>query len=162
MLSQSGYWAIYLIMSISEQENWSIKGKGGLQSQTLKRKRKKKSCRRVSCWELMKVAHKKLDSKLEAMRAVFTSVKPEQRNVLGAGGKWNTNSLLTGLWNWWRSSHWALSPAVHVESFFLKIISPHKARDNGCVIWSLGARQSNPQSWMPQKSLDHVSRKYTI
>lgn len=43
MPSQKGYQAIYLIMSVSEQENWSIKGKKkrGLQRGKKLQKRKK-------------------------------------------------------------------------------------------------------------------------
>ena len=62
MLSPRGYRAVGLIISISEQENWSIKGKGGFQSKQWGEKQKPKSCRQCSCWELMKVPQKKLDS----------------------------------------------------------------------------------------------------
>ena len=51
-----------------------LRGKEVFKASTEEKNKNQKICRQCSCWELMKVPQKKLDPKLEAMKAVFTSV----------------------------------------------------------------------------------------
>lgn len=64
----------------------------------------------------MKVPHKKLDSKLEAVRVVFTSVNQSEGTCQG---KMEQEQFSNSFMELHMSLQWALSSAVPVGSFFL-------------------------------------------
>lgn len=63
-----------------------------------KERRKTNSCGPCFCWKLMRVLHE-LDSKVEAMRVVFTAAKPESMSMLGKYGM-RTELELTNLYDY--------------------------------------------------------------
>lgn len=103
-------------MSISEQENWSIKRKGGLQSQVLKRKRKKLPAMLLLGANESSTEEARFQTGSQEGYAHFSQARVRDR----VEEKLNKYGFLTSLWNWWMSSQWALSPAVHVKMSVLR------------------------------------------
>lgn len=74
----------------------------------------------------MKVPHKKLDSKLEAMRVVFTSVNQSEGTCLG---KMEQERFLNSFMELQMSLQWGPELSWHCREFLSKTVSPQRARE---------------------------------
>lgn len=120
MLSQRGYWAIYLIMSISEQENWSIKKKGGSQNQALKKKKKTRKInpKKLQAMPLLERSTKEVRFQLGSHES---RVHFRQARVRESVGEGRNSKFFNQFMEQMNGSQRTLSSALHGEYFFPKM-----------------------------------------